>query len=72
MNLKDEEVIFDIMNRCSNVAGNVLEVWQCQNCGRLYVEDWRDSTRLIAFKPENEGVPNVFAVPEPDTQSLDF
>ncbi|MEF2280275.1 hypothetical protein V3W47_18425 [Deinococcus sp. YIM 134068] len=72
LNLKDEEVVFDILTSWRMGAGNVLEIWRCEACGRLWVQDWRTPNRLIAFQPEDEPVQDLFAVPEPEETVPEF
>ena len=58
--IPDNEVIFDILNRAS--FKNNLGIYQCESCGRIFIETEPRSFQYLSFTPEANEWQNILAV----------
>ncbi len=58
--MSNADVIFDILNRAS--VKNNLGMYQCESCGRIFIETDPQSSQFLSFTPEAQEWQNILAV----------
>ncbi len=60
LNVSDSGVISDIYCRAS--VENGLNIFQCESCGRIFIEKHSDSNAFVCFKPVSDDWKGVLEV----------
>ncbi len=60
LNMTDTEIIHTLLSGLLFIKG--LDIFQCQDCHRLQIEDRYKRNTFFSFRPESEAARNVLAV----------